>query len=55
MTVVLATVVIPAAGLQPALDCDLLALAEELTTGLGQAVAGLSSREHPKDSSEENP
>ena len=35
-----AAVVVPGPGLDPALDRDLLALAEELAAGLGQAVPG---------------
>jgi hypothetical protein len=38
LPVALAGVVVPRAGLQPALDRDLLALAEELAARLGQAV-----------------
>src|SRR5436305_12697125 len=38
LPVALAAVVIPRAGLDPALDCDLLALAEELAARLGKPV-----------------
>jgi hypothetical protein len=42
LPVALAAVVVPAPGLDPTLDRDLLTLAEELATGLGEAVPGLT-------------
>jgi hypothetical protein len=40
LPVALAAVVVPGSGLDPTLDRDLLALAEELATRLGQAIPG---------------